>query len=118
MKILITILSIMLFDFNGYVLMHIDEEISCPPISTKYGIVIEQIYEGYSEENDLYLVEYSNGDIYEIESDDLNEGNVVLSMFFYDMEIRTIYKGSTQETAFGQIGIDIGDHPSYIEIGG
>ncbi len=57
----------------------------------RYGTVIEETYEGYSEENDYYIVEFENGDLHEIESDDLQPGDEVTVYFFEDRPIRMYY---------------------------
>jgi len=57
----------------------------------RYGTVIEQTYEGYSEENDYYIVEFENGDLHEIESDDLQPGDEVTVYFYEDRPIRMYY---------------------------
>ena len=57
----------------------------------RYGTIIEQTYEGYSEENDYYIVQFENGDLHEIESDDLTPGDPVTVYFFEDRPIRMMY---------------------------
>lgn len=57
----------------------------------RYGTVIEQTYEGYSEENDYYIIEFENGDLHEIESDDLQVGDEVTVYFWEDRPIRMYY---------------------------
>lgn len=57
----------------------------------QYGTVIEQTYEGYSEYNDYYIVELDDGNIHEIEADDLAVDDRVTVYFFMDEPVRTLY---------------------------
>lgn len=57
----------------------------------RYGVVIEQTYEGYSEENDYYIIQFENGDLHEIESDDLQVGDEVTVYFWEGRPIRMYY---------------------------
>lgn len=57
----------------------------------QYGTVIEKTFEGYSMENDYYLIEFQDGNIHEIESDDLDINDSVTVWFFGDIPIRTMY---------------------------
>ena len=57
----------------------------------RYGTVIEQTYEGWSEENDYYIVQFENGDLHEIESDDLQPGDKVTVYFYEGRPIRMMY---------------------------
>lgn len=57
----------------------------------RYGTVIEQTYEGYSEENDYYIIQFENGDLHEIESDDLQVGDEVTVYFWEGRPIRMYY---------------------------
>lgn len=43
----------------------------------QHGTVIGQTYEGFSDYNDMYLVETTNGQIYEVIADDLETGDPV-----------------------------------------
>ena len=56
-----------------------------------YGTVIEQTYEGYAESNDYYLIEFDDGNIHEIEADDLAVNDRVTVYFFMDEPVRTLY---------------------------
>lgn len=57
----------------------------------RYGTVIEQTLEGYELENDYYLVEFTDGNIHEIECDDLCIGDPVTVWFLGDIPVRTMY---------------------------
>ena len=57
----------------------------------RYGVVIEETYEGYSEENDYYIIQFENGDLHEIESDDLQVGDEVTVYFWEDRPVRLYY---------------------------
>lgn len=57
----------------------------------RYGTVIEQTYEGWSEENDYYIIEFENGDLHEIEADDLQPGDDVTVYFWEGRPIRMMY---------------------------
>jgi hypothetical protein len=56
-----------------------------------YGTVIEQTYEGYAEWNDYYIVLLDDGNIHEIEADDLDLDDRVTVYFFMDEPVRTLY---------------------------
>ena len=60
---------------------------------TTSGTVIEKTYEGYAYYNDYYLVELEDGNIHEIEADDLDVGDKVQVTFIGDCPIYMIYKG-------------------------
>ena len=55
-----------------------------------HGYVTEQTYEGYAYSNDYYIVNL-NGELYEVEADDLIEGDEVTVYFFAGEPIRTLY---------------------------
>lgn len=57
----------------------------------QYGTVIEKTYEGYNLENDYYLIEFTDGNIHEIESDDLQVSDYVTVWFFGNIPVRTMY---------------------------
>lgn len=57
----------------------------------RFGHVIEQTFEGYELENDYYLIEFTNGDIHEIESDDLQVGDPVTVWLLEGYPVRTVY---------------------------
>ena len=60
---------------------------------TMHGVVTEQIYEGWADYNDYYLIEYEDGNIHEIIADDLNVGDEVVTWFRGDTAYRTQYIG-------------------------
>ena len=61
--------------------------------SIRYGVVIEKTYEGYDDQNnDYYIVEFTNGDLHEVESEDLIFGDKVTVYFYGDHAVRT-YSG-------------------------
>ena len=56
-----------------------------------HGWVVEQTYEGYNQHNDYYVVNI-NGDLYEVEGDDLNVGEPVTVWFNQENEaVRMVY---------------------------
>lgn len=57
----------------------------------KYGVVIEQTLEGYEIDNDYYLIEFTDGNIHEIESDDLQVNDSVTVWFWNNIPVRTMY---------------------------
>lgn len=57
----------------------------------KYGVVIEQTFEGYELENDYYLIEFTDGNIHEIEGDDLNKNDSVTVWFLGNIPVRMMY---------------------------
>ena len=57
----------------------------------QYGKVIEKTFEGYALENDYYLIEFTDGNIHEIECDDLENGDTVTVWFLGDFPVRTMY---------------------------
>jgi len=60
-------------------------------VTMQYGTVVEQTYEGYAESNDYYIVVLDDGNIHEIEADDLDVEDRV-TVFFYEGEpVRTLY---------------------------
>lgn len=65
---------------------------SCEYLTERHGYVVEQTYEGYSESNDYYVVDI-DGELYEVEADDLEEGDRVTCYFISDEEVvRTVYE--------------------------
>ena len=72
-------------------LLNISDAIIGDEFTIRYGVIIEETYEGYSEENDYYIVQFENGDLHEIESDDLQPGDEVTVYFFEDRPIRMMY---------------------------
>lgn len=67
------------------------ERLSPDPVEKRYGIVIEQTYEGWSDYDDYYIIQFENGDRHEIESDDLSPGDEVTVWFYRDEPIKTLY---------------------------
>lgn len=60
-------------------------------VTVQHGTVAEQTYEGYAESNDYYIVVLDDGNIHEIEADDLDVEDRV-TVFFYEGEpVRTLY---------------------------
>lgn len=57
----------------------------------RYGTVVEQTYEGWAEENDYYIIEFENGDLNEIESDDLQPGDEVTVYLWEGRPVRMYY---------------------------
>lgn len=57
----------------------------------QYGKVIEKTYEGYSLENDYYLIEFTDGNIHEIESDDLQVNDTITVWFWNNIPVRAMY---------------------------
>lgn len=55
------------------------------------GTVLEKTVEGGSQFNDYYIVELDDGNIHEVESDDLEVGDRVTVYFLMDEPIRTLY---------------------------
>ena len=56
-----------------------------------HGYVTEQTYEGcYENQNDYYIVNL-DGELHEIEADDLQVGDEVTVYFFLDEPVRTLY---------------------------
>ena len=56
------------------------------------GIITEKTYEGCQDGNaDYYIVKLENGDLHEVEADDLNTGDMVTVYFYEGMAIRTYY---------------------------
>ena len=56
----------------------------------RYGYVTEKTVEGGSEYNDYYIVNL-DGDLYEIEADDLEVGDEVTCYFIGDETVATFY---------------------------
>lgn len=55
------------------------------------GTVLEKSLEGGSLYNDYYIVELDDGNIHEVESDDLEVGDRVTVFFLADEPFRTLY---------------------------
>lgn len=59
--------------------------------TSMHGYVIEQTYEGcYENQNDYYIVNL-DGELHEVEADDLRVGDEVTVYFFLDEPVRTLY---------------------------
>lgn len=77
---------------KDYFNMELNELMACEELTAKHGYVVEQTYEGYSEYNDYYIVNI-DGELYEVESDDLNVGDRVTCYFVNEEEVvRTLYE--------------------------
>lgn len=59
-------------------------------IEQYHGYVVEKTYEGWSEYDDYYIVRI-DGELYEVEADDLNVGDVVTVYFKGSKTVRTLY---------------------------
>ncbi len=60
-------------------------------VTTQHGTVVEQTVEGYAVAEDYYIVTLDDGNVHEVESDDLDTGDRV-TVFFYEGEpLRTLY---------------------------
>ena len=57
----------------------------------RFGHVTEQTFEGFELENDYYIIEFSDGQIHEIESDDLQIGDPVTVWFLEGVPVRMVY---------------------------
>lgn len=57
----------------------------------RHGCVVAQTYEGYSKYNDYYLVNI-NGEIYEVEADDLQVNDNVTVYFIGNYTVQTLYE--------------------------
>lgn len=58
----------------------------------RHGVITEKTYEGSQDDNeDYYIVELENGDLHEVEADDLLPGDEVTVYFYEDRAIRTRY---------------------------
>lgn len=57
----------------------------------RYGIVKEEIFEGYTAENDVYIIQFENGSEKQITGDDLNINDAVTVWFLYDVPVRMMY---------------------------
>ena len=57
----------------------------------RHGYVVTQTYEGYSKYNDYYLVNI-NGEIYEVEADDLEVNDNVTVYFIGNYTVQTLYE--------------------------
>ena len=57
----------------------------------RHGYIVAQTYEGYSKYNDYYLVNI-NGEIYEVEADDLQVNDNVTVYFNGNYTVQTLYE--------------------------
>ena len=77
---------------KNYFVMELGDLMACEELTAKHGYVVEQTYEGYSEYNDYYIVNI-DGELYEVEADDLNVGDKVTCYFVNEEEVvRTLYE--------------------------
>lgn len=60
-------------------------------IDTFYGTVTEKTAEGGTQYNDYYIVELDDGNIHEVEADDLETGDRVTVYFFEGEPVRVLY---------------------------
>ena len=64
-------------------------------IDTQYGTVIEKTVEGGTQYNDYYIVELDDGNLHEVEADDLDIEDRV-TVYFYESEpIKVLYGART-----------------------
>ena len=69
-------------------------------VTAQHGTVVEQTVEGYAESNDYYIVVLDDGNIHEIEADDLDVEDRV-TVFFYEGEpVRTLYGERWEQRSF------------------
>lgn len=57
----------------------------------QYGTVTDKTFEGYSIENDSYIIHFEDGNEKEITGDDLEKGDSVTVWFLGNIPIRMIY---------------------------
>lgn len=60
-------------------------------VVTEYGTVTEQTYEGGTQYNDYYIVVLDDGNIHEVEADDLEVNDRVTVYFYEDEPIKVLY---------------------------
>lgn len=77
-------------DGNEY-LLDVSDAIPGDTYTIRHGTIIEQLYEGYADEWDRYLIQFENGDIHEIISDDLIVGDEATTFFYNDRAVTTLY---------------------------
>lgn len=77
-------------DGNEY-LLDVSDAIPGDTYTIRHGTIIEQTYEGYSDEWDRYLIQFENGDIHEIISDDLIVGDEATTFFYNGRAVTTLY---------------------------
>ena len=79
-------------DQNGTeYLLDISDAVPGDTYTIRHGIIIEQLYEGYADEWDRYLIQFENGDIHEIISDDFQPGDEATTFFYNDRAVTTQY---------------------------
>jgi len=79
-------------DQNGTeYLLDISDAVPGDTYTIRHGIITEQLYEGYAEEWDRYLIQFENGDIHEIISDDFQPGDEATTFFYNDRAVTTLY---------------------------
>jgi hypothetical protein len=77
-------------DGNEY-LLDVSDAIPGDTYTIRHGTIIEQLYEGYADEWDRYLIQFENGDIHEIISDDLIVGDEATTFFYNGRAVTTLY---------------------------
>lgn len=89
--IVIGMMIALIMMFSAFIFAVIQTSERLDPITKRYGVVIEQTYEGWAEYDDYYIIQFENGEQYEIESDDLSPGDDVTVYFDHSTPIRTLY---------------------------
>ncbi len=77
---------------KDYYNMEFSELQNCAELTPRHGYVVEQTYEGYTEEDDYYIVNI-DGNLYVVEADDLQGGDKVTCYFVNSEDVvRTLYE--------------------------
>ena len=63
----------------------------CARVTPIYGTITEKTLEGGTQYNDYYIVVLDDGNMHEIEADDLEVGDRVTVYFYEDEPVRTLY---------------------------
>lgn len=58
----------------------------------QYGTVTGQVFEGYSETNDIYIVTLESGQEIDVCADDLVDGDRVTVYFLFGEPVRVLYE--------------------------
>lgn len=58
----------------------------------QYGTVTGQVFEGYSETNDIYIVTLESGQEIDVYADDLVDGDHVTVYFLFGEPVRVLYE--------------------------
>ena len=103
LKILVAILSALLASLQNYTITIPEPDyynmewedlmnaVDDGRLTPKHGIVVEETFEGWAESDDIYVIDV-DGILYEVESDDLLEGDEVTCYFTEkDKVARTLY---------------------------